>query len=88
MAFDPQSINKDKAALYGAVFNNPNGQEVIKDLMQFVGYMGDPFAPADPHVTSYNCGQRRVVSRVLNLSGYHKQQDLIKLNQEENLADE
>lgn len=88
MAFDPQRINKDKASLYDAVFNNPNGQEVIKDLMQFVGYMGDPFSPADSHVTSYNCGQRRVVSRILNLSGHYRQQNLIKLNEEESFADE
>lgn len=81
-------INKEKASLYGSVFNNSNGSLLIDDLIAFSCYHGDPFVPGDPCVTAYNCGQRRVVSRILNLLGKGHALELIKQKNERLAIDE
>ena len=83
-----QAIDKEKASLYHSVFDNHNGQKVLEDLLSFVGYYGDPFVPGDPCITSYNCGQRRVVARILNLFGSGHAVENIKSHQERRLINE
>lgn len=87
MSFDPQSMNKDKASLYSSVFNTPQGEEVLEDLMRFVGFMGDAFKPGDPYGTAYNLGQRRVVQRIANLTAYFSNKPE-RLSAEENFLNE
>ena len=62
-------VDKEKAALYHSVFNTPNGRKVVDDLVSFVGFYGDQFTPGDPHTTAYNCGQKRVLTRILRFVG-------------------
>lgn len=85
---DVQSIDKEKASLYHAVFDTPNGRKVLDDLLSFVGHYGDPFVAGDPCITSYNCGQRRVVARILNLLGSGHAIEMIKSHQERHLINE
>ncbi len=75
-------IDKDKASLYGSVFSTREGTLVVEDLLSFVGYYGDPFVAGDPCITAYNCGQRRVVARILNLLGKGHAIDMIKSRHE------
>lgn len=79
-------VNKEKASLYNSVFSTKEGNDVLEDLIMFVGYYGDQFVPGDPCITSYNCGQRRVVSRILSLLGKGNAIEMIKAqNERQNL---
>tara|TARA_R110000751_G_scaffold303671_1_gene418550 strand:+ start:812 stop:1078 length:267 start_codon:yes stop_codon:yes gene_type:complete len=80
--FNKQSINKEKASLYNSVFSTRHGNLVLEDLLKFVGYYGETFSPGDPCVTAYNCGQRRVIVRILNLLGKGNSQEIVKLHKE------
>ena len=79
-------FDKEKASLYSAVFNNPDGRKVVDDLINFVGYFGEGFA-TDPYSTSYNCGQRRVVTRILNLVGMIHAVDMVNELKERQMID-
>ena len=80
-------VDKEKASLYSAVFINPDGRKVVDDLVSFVGYFGEGFSP-DPYSTSYNCGQRRVVTRILSLLGIGHAVDMINELKERQMIDE
>lgn len=75
-------IDKEKSSLYNSVFSTQEGNTVLEDLISFVGYYGDPFVAGDPCITAYNCGQRRVVARILNLLGRGHAIDMIKSHHE------
>jgi hypothetical protein len=79
---DVQQMNREKVKLYSQVFNTPAGREVVKDMMNFCGFFGDTFQPHDPYQTSYNCGKRRVMTRILNFIGAHDGIELSSINQE------
>lgn len=83
-----RTVAKEKASLYSSVFDTPNGRLILDDLIAYVGYWGDAFTPGDPCVTAYNCGQRRVVARILNLLGTGHAADMIKDHHERHLANE
>lgn len=48
---------------YHAVFNSPEGKEVLKDLAQFCGSMKSSFSP-DPYQTAFREGRREVWLRI------------------------
>ena len=80
-------IDKEKASLYNSVFSTREGTLVLEDLLTFVGYSGDAFSAGAPCLTSYNCGQRRVVARILNLLGKGHAIDMIKSHHERQNVD-
>jgi hypothetical protein len=59
-------MNKEKIKLYKQVFGSPEGQKVLKDLMDFGGFMRPSYDPTNPHNTAFNEGSRRVLLRILS----------------------
>lgn len=70
--------------LYQKVFSTKQGREVLYDLMRG-NFMIDrsPFVPGSPDTTAYNCGQRDVVVRILEILKMDPN-DFIELEREEN----
>lgn len=54
-----------KTILYKKVFANPEGEEVISDLMQLTGHFSQSHVPGDPYSTAFNDGQKNVVNTIL-----------------------
>ena len=71
---EDQNVNKEKANLYGSVFNNKHGNEVLNDLLNFSGFYADTFVPNDPYSTAYAAGQRRVLLRILSFLNKNKKE--------------
>lgn len=50
---------------YKICFDTPEGQRVLKDLVQFCKYRDSTFVAGDPHATAFNEGMRRVALRII-----------------------
>ena len=62
---DPQAKKQlGKLKAYQDLFNDPNGEKVIQDLMTRFGMKTSTFN-TDPYVTAFNEGQRNVVLYIL-----------------------
>ena len=59
---EDQNVNKEKANLYGSVFNNKHGNEVLNDLLNFSGFYADTFVPNDPYSTAYAAGPTKSIA--------------------------
>ena len=66
---------------YKSFFNSPDGQLVLKDLLNFCYYTKPTYVVGDPYQTAHNEGLRRYALRVLKLSSLTDDQ-IIKLNNE------
>ena len=58
-----------KGAAYKRVFQGPEGELVLEDLMKFCLVGSDVHVPGDPLETAYNAGRRRVGLRIASLVG-------------------
>lgn len=54
---------------YRDVFLTPNGEEVLKDLLQFCMYNSPTHVIGDSHQSAYNEGMRRVALRIISICG-------------------
>tara|TARA_Y100000310_G_scaffold239682_1_gene243373 strand:- start:11728 stop:11985 length:258 start_codon:yes stop_codon:yes gene_type:complete len=70
------NLNTNKARLYKQVFGTPEGQKVLKDLMDFCGFMTPSYTPDNQYNTAFNEGRRRVLLRILS---FMKPQEAIDL---------
>jgi hypothetical protein len=59
-------VNTDKAALYQALFNTPNGKKVWKDLVEEFN-PDDIFVKGDAHETHLNLGKREAYNYINQL---------------------
>ena len=78
----PKHIDRHKAQLYSNVFDNPQGRKIIEDLVSITGYFGDTHVAGDPFSTAFNCGQRRILNRILNFVGSQHVDQLAKQHHE------
>ena len=53
-----------KSQWYKDVFNSPDGQMVIADLIKFTNAHDQSYTPGDPTQTAFNEGMRRVITRI------------------------
>lgn len=53
--------------LYRMVFNSPEGQVVLRDLMRFCGIRQEQFTPGSFEDTAYALGKRRVGLRIASI---------------------
>ena len=53
-----------KAQWYKNVFNSPDGEMVLADLIKFANAHDQSYTPGDPTQTAFNEGMRRVVTRI------------------------
>ena len=83
-----EGIDKNKAAIYHSVFDTPEGRKVMEDLISITGYFGETFVANDPYATAYNCGQRRIVNRILNFIGISHANDMAKAHYERQVNNE
>jgi hypothetical protein len=56
---------KSKSRSYKAVFNSPDGERVLADLLNFCGQYKCSHNPGDANSTAFNEGKRRVSLRIL-----------------------
>jgi hypothetical protein len=66
MALDPITRYRRRRADYMAVFGGEAGGRVLADLYRFC-HMDQPTFAADPFVTAFNEGERRVFLRIVGI---------------------
>lgn len=76
--FNPLARLKQRRADYRAVFAGEAGRRVLADLYSFC-LMDQPSFAADPHVTAFNEGRRRVFLRLAALLRM-SERDLLNLS--------
>jgi len=54
-----------KAIDYQVVFNTEEGKRVLYDMMKNTGALTSSFNPDNPHITSFNEGQRSVCISIM-----------------------
>lgn len=64
---DTETEEYYRSKLYQGVLNSPEGQKVLKDLVERICGVGQPAFAADPYRTAYNCGKQDVARAVLAL---------------------
>jgi hypothetical protein len=77
MAADILRRHRRRRADYVTVFTSEAGQRVLSDLFRFC-HMDEPCFAADPCITAFNEGQRRVFLRILGLLRL-TDQDIVQL---------
>lgn len=80
MAFDPLRRHFRRRADYAAVFGTEAGTRVLNDLYRFC-HMDQPSFAADPFITAFNEGQRRVFLRLVGMLRL-TDRDVLKLSTE------
>jgi hypothetical protein len=66
MALDPITRYRRRRADYLSAFGGEEGQRVLADLYRFC-HMDQPTFAADPFVTAFNEGERRVFLRIVGV---------------------
>ena len=70
------TLNKTTKNLYKRVFGSPDGQLVLKDLMDFCHFMQPTHDATNSHNSAYYEGKRRVLLRVLSFMAPNKAVDV------------
>lgn len=79
------SKEKRKQALYQQVFSTPQGEKVLKDLLQRHFVFSTTHVPTDPYTSAFQEGRRAVVTdilRYLHADLNHLEQQLEAVNEQ------
>lgn len=80
MKLDALARQRRRRADYAAVFGGAAGRRVLADLYRFC-HMDQPSFAADPCLTAFNEGERRVFLRILGLLRLNDE-DILRLARE------
>lgn len=60
------TFNIAMAKKYRDVFGSPLGKEVLKDIIEFAGFMETSFEKGDPYLSAFKEGKRNVALKIVH----------------------